>query len=136
MGMSGVERTYVIARAGIIARLDDEILASSGAFLIDASVFPGNSGGPVIIKPTSDHLEGRRAIDQAYVIGVVRGYIPYEEVAYSLQSNPPVARMVFMENSGLADVIPMDAVKELADTLAPRTAASELRPARAAGAQP
>jgi trypsin-like peptidase len=123
MGMSGVERNYVIARSGIIARFDDEILSASRTFLIDASVFPGNSGGPVIVKPNSDSLAGAKPIDQAYLIGMVRSYLPYEEVAYSLQTDPPTPRMVFTENSGLADVIPIDCVKEAADTLALRRGA-------------
>jgi S1-C subfamily serine protease len=120
MGMSGVERNYVIARSGMIARLDDEILAASRTFLIDAAVFPGNSGGPVIVKPTSESLAGGRPIEQAYLIGMVRSYLPYQEVAYSLQTDPPTPRMVFTENSGLADVIPMDCIKEAADVLAGR----------------
>jgi hypothetical protein len=52
------------------------------------------------------------------LIGTVRSYLPYEEVAYSLQTDPPTPRMVFTENSGLADVIPMDCVKEAADSIA------------------
>ena len=120
LGMSGVERNYVIARSGMIARFDREILAASRTFLIDASVFPGNSGGPVIVKPNSDTLAGRRPIDQAYLVGMVRSYLPYEEVAYSLQSDPPTPRMVFTENSGLAEVIPIDCVKEAADALSER----------------
>ena len=120
MGMSGVERNYVIARCGMIARFDDEILTTSRTFLIDAAVFPGNSGGPVIVKPNSDSLAGHRPIDQAYLIGMVRSYLPYEEIAYSLQTEPPTPRMVFTENSGLADVIPMDCVREAADVLASR----------------
>ena len=120
MGMSGLERNYVIARAGMIARFDDEILTASRTFLIDAAVFPGSSGGPVIVKPRSDSLAGGRPIDQAYLVGMVRSYLPYEEIAYSLQTDPPTPRMVFTENSGLADVIPMDCVKEAADALASR----------------
>src|SRR5438477_3216456 len=81
MGMSGIDRNYVIARSGMIARLDDDILATSRTFLIDASVFPGNSGGPVILKPSSESLAGGRPVDQAYVIGMVRSYLPYQEVA-------------------------------------------------------
>lgn len=122
MGLTGVDRNYVIARAGMIARFDDELLASSRTFLIDATMFPGNSGGPVIIKPTSDRLEGSSPVDRAYLVGVVRSYLPYEEVAYSLQTEPPTARVVFIENSGLADVIPMDCVREAADALAMRIA--------------
>jgi hypothetical protein len=117
MGMSGVERNYVIARSGMIARLDEDILRSAGTFLIDAAMFPGNSGGPVIVKPNSDSLAGGRPIDRAYVIGAVRSYLPFEDIAYSFQTDPPTPRMVFTENSGLADVIPMDCVKEAADAL-------------------
>jgi len=120
LGMSGVERNYVIARSGMIARFDTEILAANRTYLIDASVFPGNSGGPVVVKPNSDTLAGRRPIEQAYLVGMVRSYLPYEEVAYSLQSDPPTARMVFTENSGLAEVITIDCVKEAADVLAGR----------------
>ncbi len=36
MGMSGVERKYVIARGGVIARIDEEILKEAQGFLIDA----------------------------------------------------------------------------------------------------
>ncbi|SRR6266436_244102 len=117
MGMSGVERKYVIARGGIIARIDEEILKETYGFLIDSAVFPGNSGGPVIVKPTRDSLHGKKAVDRAYVIGVVKSYIPYREVAYSLATNPPTPRVEFMENSGLAYVVPMDFVKEAADEL-------------------
>src|SRR5204862_2792094 len=88
--------------------------------LTDAALFPGNSGGPVIVKPRSDSLAGGRPTDQAYLVGMVRSYLPYEEIAYSLQTAPPTPRMVFTENSGLADVIPMDCVKEAADALASR----------------
>jgi len=120
MGISGVERNYVVARSGMIARFDEEILATSRGFLIDASIFPGNSGGPVIVKPTAESLAGARPIGRAYLIGAVRSYLPYEEVAYSLQTERPTPRMVFTENSGLADVIPIDCVKEAADALAER----------------
>jgi len=118
MGISGVERNYVIARAGMIARFDDELLETSRMFLVDAAVFPGNSGGPVVVKPTSESLAGVPPIARAYLIGLVRSYLPYEEVVYSLQTETPTPRMVFTENSGLADVIPMDCVREAADLLA------------------
>jgi hypothetical protein len=131
MGISGVERNYVIARAGIIARFDDEILTRSRSFLIDAAVFPGNSGGPVIVKPRSDTLSDRRPVDRAYVIGLVRSYLPYEEVVYSLQTETPSPRMVFTENSGLAEVIPMDRVKEAADAVSSGRPAAPV-PARSA----
>src|SRR5439155_21571166 len=127
MGMSGLERNYVIARSGMIARFDDEILAASRTFLIDAAVFPGSSGGPVIVKPRSDSLAGGRPIDQAYLVGMVRSYLPYEEIAYSLQPYPPTLLMVFTHNPVLPHVFHMQCVHEAADQLAPRLAKPGLR---------
>src|SRR5260370_38461352 len=89
VGVTGFERNYVIARSGMIARFDDEMLTASRTFLIDAAVFPGNSGGPVIVKPNSDSLAGRRPIDQAYLVGMVRSYLPYEELSCSLPTKRP-----------------------------------------------
>jgi hypothetical protein len=44
------------------------------------------------------------------LIGVVRGFIPYTDVAVSQQTLRP--RVTFEENSGLAEVIPVDQVNE------------------------
>jgi hypothetical protein len=111
MGITGKEKNYAIARSGIIARLDDEIINHDFQFLIDASVFPGNSGSPVILKPTIVSLEGTKPVNKAYLLGVAKGYIPYREFAISPQTGEP--RVMFVENSGLAGVIPMDFVKEI-----------------------
>jgi hypothetical protein len=113
MGLAGDERKYAIVRAGVVARLDQEIVEKTGGFLIDCAVFPGNSGGPVVL-PTEIHTLGpddtpRRRV---HVIGIVSGYLPYEDVAISAQSRQP--RVSFVENSGLASVVPLDAVHELA----------------------
>ena len=51
MGLVGKERSFVIVRTGCIARIRDALLGSSRELLIDAPVFPGNSGGPVVTKP-------------------------------------------------------------------------------------
>jgi hypothetical protein len=37
---------------------------------------------------------------------VVSGYVPYQDVAISVQTNRP--RVIFEENSGMAAVIPID----------------------------
>lgn len=112
MGITGVERNYVIVRSGIIARLDDEILNNEFSYLIDSKVFPGNSGGPVVLKPSNVSLEGTKPVDKAYLIGVVSSYMTYNETAISEQTGKP--RVVFTENSGLAMVVPMDFVRDIA----------------------
>lgn len=111
MGLSGtIERNYVIARRGNIARLDDLLESSSTTFLIDALIFPGNSGGPVVSVPTLTSIEGTKAQDRAYLIGMVRSYLPYSDVAISQQTGQP--RVIFQENSGLAEVVPVDYINE------------------------
>jgi len=110
MGLAGKDKNYAIVRGGVIARLDDEITNSEYEFLIDSAVFPGNSGGPVFLKPEISSLQGTKPVGRAYLIGVVKGYIPYEEVAISEQTRQP--RIVFVENSGIAGVVPMDYVRE------------------------
>jgi hypothetical protein len=71
MGLTGEQRNYVIVREGIIARLTEMTDKASSKFMIDSFVFPGNSGGPVVLKPD-----------------------------------------ITSENSGLAEVIPMNFVDE------------------------
>ncbi len=113
LGLSGGEYNYTIVRQGNIARIRDWVNGSSNTFLIDASVFPGNSGGPVILKPELTSIKGTTANDRALLIGMVSSYIPYEEVAISRQTGK--ARAVFVENSGLGVVIPMNIIRETID---------------------
>jgi hypothetical protein len=110
MGLVGEERNYVIARSGSIARIRDMLAGSGYSFLIDANVFPGNSGGPVVLKPDLDFIEGTKANLQAYLLGVISAYIPYRDEAISRQTG--LTMLAFTENSGLAVVQPMDLVDE------------------------
>jgi S1-C subfamily serine protease len=79
-------------------------------FLVDAFVFPGNSGGPVVSKPEALSIEGTKSQNAAYLIGIVQSYVPYQDLAVSLQTKRP--RVVFEENSGLAAVHPVDLIEE------------------------
>jgi S1-C subfamily serine protease len=111
MGLSGTaQRNYVIARRGSIARLSDVFESAATTFLIDSLVFPGNSGGPVISVPNLTAIEGTKSQGAAYLVGVVRGYLPYRDVAVSQQTGE--VRMITQENSGLAEVIPVDYIDE------------------------
>jgi S1-C subfamily serine protease len=111
MGISGtILRNYVVARRGSIARISDVLNSSSKTFLIDAFVFPGNSGGPVVSAINLFSITGTKPQNSAYLIGMVKGYVPYDDVAISQQTGRP--RMVSEENSGLAEVIPVDYINE------------------------
>lgn len=113
LGISGIERNYAIVRYGIISRIDQEIIDLTHNFIIDASVYPGNSGGPVFLKPELSCLDGTKAISSVYLLGVISGYIPYKESLYSHQSSPPIVAAISIENSGLGNVVPMNFVKDI-----------------------
>jgi hypothetical protein len=92
-------------RQGIIS-----LKIKEGEFLIDASIFPGNSGGPVFEKNyILDSLGISVGIGR--MIGIVSSYIPYQDVAISAQTKEP--RVIFEENSSLARIISIDKVFEL-----------------------
>jgi len=110
MELIGGERNYVLVRSGTIARIRDALSKASNEFLLDAFIFPGNSGGPVISKPESLSIVGTKSQDKAYLIGIIKFYLPYQDIAVSLQTNEP--RVIFAENSGLAGVIPVDFIQE------------------------
>lgn len=104
------QRNFVIVRDGTVARIQDCLVGDRPTFLIDAMVFPGNSGGPVVNRPSSGAVQGTRAQTASYLIGMVEGYIPYEDYAISAQTRRP--RVIFEENSGLAEVTPVDEIEQ------------------------
>lgn len=115
MGISGEEQNYPCVKAGLISRIDNEIIKAKKAFIVDSSIFPGNSGGPVILRPTITHLSDTKIVSQPYLLGVVSSYLPYTDTLYTHQTNPPTAVSITRENSGLSFCVPMDFVKEIYD---------------------
>ena len=111
MGLVGEHEDYVLVRQGTIARVRDVLDSSNpSTFLIDSFIFPGNSGGPVVLRPELVSVQGQQPINKAYLLGVVKGYKPYIDVAVSMQTKRP--RVTFEENSGLAEIIPAEYVEE------------------------
>lgn len=110
LGLVGRGRNFVIVREGSIARIRDTLAGSNKEFLVDAFVFPGNSGGPVVTRPELTSIQGTKSQNAAYLIGMVKGFVSYREVAISEQTKR--TRIVFEENSGLTEVVPIDFVKE------------------------
>lgn len=115
LGDPGGERNYVVVRHGVIARIRDYMAGAAKSFLVDASIFPGNSGGPVVTRPDMVAIEGTKAPQSANLLGIVAGYVPYQDVAYSKQTNRP--RVIFEENTGLAVVVPIDFAIETIERL-------------------
>lgn len=110
-GLAGKGKDYAIVRSGIIARLDDEILDKESSYLIDSYVSAGSSGGPVVLKPVYYSIRGTKAVNSAFLMGVVSSYIPHEKVAISRKARQP--KTVLTENSGFAWVLPMDFVRDI-----------------------
>jgi S1-C subfamily serine protease len=113
LGAIGKERNYVVVRDGVIARIRDSLVGAEKTFLIDAGVFPGSSGGPVITRPEVVAIQGTRANSNAELIGIVSAYVPYQDIAVSVQTQRP--RVIFEENSGLGIVIPADRISDVID---------------------
>lgn len=102
MGLRSVDHAMPIARRGMVGRVDSTVV------LADLFVFPGNSGGPVLYVPAFKtggvSFGGAGVVPQEMLIGMVSSFIPYSEVAVSMQTKR--ARVVFEENSGLANLVP------------------------------
>jgi hypothetical protein len=110
MNLAGAHRNYAIVRRGAIARVSDLMASAVPILLIDSHVFPGNSGGPVISEPSMFAIQGTKSNNSAYLLGVVRDFISYIDVAVSPQTQRQ--RVAFEENSGLAEVVPVDRINE------------------------
>ncbi|HEY4473602.1 hypothetical protein A3C20_02110 [Candidatus Kaiserbacteria bacterium RIFCSPHIGHO2_02_FULL_55_25] len=113
MGFAGITQNFPYAKTGIISRFDKELLRSNKAFLVDSSIFPGNSGGPVILRPTNTALANTKVVSSAYLLGAITGYLPYREELWTHQTNPPTVVSLEREHSGLSFVVPMDYVKQI-----------------------
>lgn len=113
LGLVGNARNYPIVRYGVIARIQDWIRRHQGTFLIDAPAFPGNSGGPVILKPETTAIAGTKPITHCLLVGVISKQLRDREVAVSEHTGEP--RVVFEEDTGLAEVVPVEMVQETAE---------------------
>jgi hypothetical protein len=124
-GTENVERISLIIRKGMISKLNTD-----GTFFIDGFAFPGNSGSPVFIKPDavrfgdkgftigSDPIGGK-------FIGIIGAYIPYREMAFSIQTKQP--RIMFEENTGLSQVWPVVLINEIIESVPFKDQLSKIR---------
>jgi hypothetical protein len=124
-GVQPQKRISPIIRSGTISLINED-----KTFYIDASAFPGNSGSPVFLKPLPIRFGRKGDVAQAPVstgdialgpdplggrfIGIVGGYIPYQEIAISTQTRRP--RIIFEENTGLSKVWPIDFIREILES--------------------
>ena len=109
LGIVSAQSKHVISRSGSIARIRDVLANQESCFLVDANIFPGNSGGPVVTRPEISSIQGTQAINKAALVGIVKSYVPFQDIAISQQTGNP--RVIFEENSGLAIVETTDNIK-------------------------
>lgn len=109
VSLVGDKSNSVVVRSGTIARIKDTLQSPVRPFLIDTTVFPGNSGGPVVNRPEFVAIQGTKTINEASLIGIVASYVPYRDIAVSRQTGN--IRVVFEENSGLSNVFSVDCIK-------------------------
>ena len=112
LGLVGDARNYPVVRYGVVARIQDWIRRDKDTFLIDAPAFPGNSGGPVVLKPEVAAIKGTKAITHCLLLGVISKQLRSREIAVSQRTGAP--RVVFEEDAGLAEVVPAEFVRETA----------------------
>ncbi|HUT24563.1 MAG TPA: serine protease [Sumerlaeia bacterium] len=107
LGLRSPEHANPIVRRGIVARVD------SSNFILDAFVYPGNSGSPILYVPTIQVSGGLKSpfINRVRLIGLVSNTISYIDVAVSQHTQRP--RVTFEENSGLCNIVPADAILDL-----------------------
>lgn len=113
LGLIGDARNYPIVRYGVIARIQDWIRGHQQTFLIDAPAFPGNSGGPVVLKPETAAIAASKAITHCLLVGVISKQLRSRESAVSERTGEP--RVIFEEDTGLAEVVPAEMVQETAN---------------------
>lgn len=111
MGITSKESAYPLARSGIISTK-----LGGGVILIDGNSFPGNSGGPVFLKPSIFELKTKTIgkIRPPKLIGMIFENIDYQDVAVSVQTKKP--RIIFSENAALAKAYSTNKILELLES--------------------
>ena len=112
MGIVSDQIQAPIVRLGCISRIQDAFGEfGDTSYYVDAQVFPGNSGGPIVSRPELASVGSTNHNSRANLIGIVSSYIPYTDSLISRQTGKTV--MVHRENSGLVNVFAVDRIKEV-----------------------
>ena len=112
LGLRSEDYATPILRRGMVSRSD------SSGILVDALVFAGNSGGPVVYAPSTPLGVGLSSpvLQGQWLVGLTTGYIPFIDVAISTNTKRP--RVTFEENSGLCSVVPATHIMDLLESQA------------------
>lgn len=108
IGLVGVNSKMPLCRMGCISRIKE--LAGPEEYLLDIQNFPGSSGSPIINRPEIMHFGNEKSFTKSCLIGIVSGYIPYIDTLYSKQTGKSM--QIIQENSGIATIFTVDAIKQ------------------------
>lgn len=117
LGLVNKDSGQPLCRLGCIARISKTQIEEEHDILVDVQNFPGNSGSPVVTRPEIVSIEGTKCLNRAILIGIVHSYIPYQDFLVSQQTNEVVE--IRRENSGIANVHPVEYIREIIDTIQP-----------------
>jgi hypothetical protein len=115
----GLTRFEPIVREGILAMMPDEQLSTTlrkpgNLYLADVHVFGGNSGSPLLIN-LAGNRNGALMLGSRYeLLGIVSGF--YHEDANLTLTIADTYKTTVEQNSGIAMVVPADALKALLDS--------------------
>lgn len=118
LGLLNDQSHYPICRLGCIAHISEAQIQEDYNILIDIQNFPGNSGSPIILRPDAVAIEGTENLMKSVLIGIVHSYIPYEDKLQSIGTGKIVE--IRSENSGIAKAHPVEFIREIIDTIAPK----------------
>lgn len=103
------QQDHPIVRSGVLAQIQGWIDEDHDTFLVDGSGFPGNSGGPVILKPQLMSFDNFGKVDAAFLIGMVAER-RFSEIK---NTNLSESEKTYMEETAdLVEVVPVDAINE------------------------
>lgn len=106
-GLRSTTHKEPIVRRGMVARVGPEGL------MVEAFVFPGNSGGPIVYVPVLKVGRGlnQPVLNEEKLLGMITSYVPYRDVAVSSRTGNP--RVLFEENSGLSEAVTASMISAL-----------------------
>jgi len=101
---------FSLVRKWIISQIRPFKESITSDYLVDCFIFPWNSGGPVIIKPEIYWVGESQVNNQARLIWIIKGFLPYRESLQSTQTWKILS--VTEQNSWLGLVESVDSITE------------------------
>jgi hypothetical protein len=115
----GLQKFEPIVREGVLAMMPDEELETTlhkrgNLYLADVHVFGGNSGSPLLVNIGGLRNSGALTVNQYKLLGIISGF--YHEDSDLTLTIATTYRGTIEQNSGIAMVVPVDALKDLLDS--------------------